>query len=191
MEQIDNRANILDCALQLFAARGYDAVGVQEIVDAAGITKPTLYYYFGNKHGLLEKLLTTYFDRLYKAVQPAADYKGDLPLSIAKVVEAFFIFAKENQTFYRFQLSLYFAPPESEPHKVVAELNNRQFHLIEEMFKKAASDHGNMKGRHQAYAVTFLGMINSYIAIWLNGHTQLDDALRYQAIHQFMYGIFS
>ena len=29
--------------------KGYDAVGVQEIVDTAGITKPTLYYYFGSK----------------------------------------------------------------------------------------------------------------------------------------------
>ena len=29
-----------------FYMKGYDAVGVQEIVDTAGITKPTLYYYF-------------------------------------------------------------------------------------------------------------------------------------------------
>ena len=54
---MDNRSKILSCALKLFSARGYDAVGVQEIVDAAGITKPTLYHYFGSKRGLLETLL--------------------------------------------------------------------------------------------------------------------------------------
>ena len=43
---MDNRARLLDCAQDLFAARGYDAVGVQEIVEAAGVTKPTLYHYF-------------------------------------------------------------------------------------------------------------------------------------------------
>ena len=47
----DNRAKILACAMQLFAARGYDAVGVQEIVDAVGIAKPTLYHFFGSKAG--------------------------------------------------------------------------------------------------------------------------------------------
>ncbi len=44
---MDNRERILQCALELFYAKGYDAVGVQEIAQKAGITKPTLYYYFG------------------------------------------------------------------------------------------------------------------------------------------------
>ena len=43
---MDNKETIMTCALDLFYARGYDGVGVQEIADAAGITKPTLYYYF-------------------------------------------------------------------------------------------------------------------------------------------------
>ena len=50
---MDNRQAILDSALTLFYEKGYDAVGVQQIVDAAGVTKPTLYYYFGSKQGLL------------------------------------------------------------------------------------------------------------------------------------------
>ena len=41
---MDNRERILQCALELFYAKGYDAVGVQEIAQKAGITKPTLYY---------------------------------------------------------------------------------------------------------------------------------------------------
>ena len=50
---MDNRERILQCALELFYAKGYDAVGVQEIAQKAGITKPTLYYYFGSKYGLI------------------------------------------------------------------------------------------------------------------------------------------
>ena len=36
---MDNRANILSQAMALFAARGYEGVGVQEIVDTAGIRR--------------------------------------------------------------------------------------------------------------------------------------------------------
>ena len=56
---MDNKELILKSALDLFYAKGYDAVGVQEIVDKAGISKPTLYYYFGSKLGLLQNLLET------------------------------------------------------------------------------------------------------------------------------------
>ena len=54
---MENKENLLTCARDLFYARGYDAVGIQEIVDAAGVTKPTMYYYFGSKQGLLEELM--------------------------------------------------------------------------------------------------------------------------------------
>ena len=63
---MDNRSNILSQAVELFASRGYDAVGVQEIVDAAGITKPTLYHYFGSKLGLLNTIFTEHFTALYR-----------------------------------------------------------------------------------------------------------------------------
>ena len=51
---MDNRETILETALDLFYTRGYDAVGVQEIAERSGVTKPTLYYYFKSKYGLLE-----------------------------------------------------------------------------------------------------------------------------------------
>ena len=191
MEQIDNKTNILNNALKLFAARGYEAVGIQEIVEASKITKPTLYYYFGSKQGLLSVLLTHYFEQLYDRVKVAAEYRGDLPLNISNLFMTYFNFAKENPTFYRLQLSMRFAAPDSEPFKVVSELNEKHYRLLEAMFKNAVKDHGNMQGRHKAYAATLLGMINTYITLSLNNNIQLDDALLYQAVHQFMYGIFS
>jgi TetR/AcrR family transcriptional regulator len=66
-----------------------------------------------------------------------------------------------------------------------------QYQILERLFVQAADHHGNMKGRQRAYAVTFLGMLNTYIGMAFNGHAQLDDTLRRQAVHQFMHGIFS
>ena len=50
--QADKRTLILDKAAELFYRQGYVATGVQEILDAAGASPPTLYHHFGSKHGL-------------------------------------------------------------------------------------------------------------------------------------------
>ena len=65
---MDNREKILTSALDLFYARGYDAVGIQQIVDAAGLTKPTMYYYFGSKRGLLDALLGEQYEKLERCI---------------------------------------------------------------------------------------------------------------------------
>jgi TetR/AcrR family transcriptional regulator len=188
---MDNRDALLETALRLFAARGYDAVGVQEVVEATGITKPTLYHYFGSKHGLLEALLTTYFEQLNGRVAEAAVYSGDLPLTLKRIVEACFQFARENPAFYRLQLGLWFAPAESEANQAVARFNRVQYDTIERVFLQAVQQHGNMRGRQRAYATTFIGMINTYVGMALNGYTQLDSALVELAVRQFQHGIYS
>ena len=186
-----NRENILDKALDLFTSRGYDAVGVQEIAEAAAITKPTLYHYFGSKQGLLKSLLTVRFDRLVEKVREAARYAGDLPLSLRKIAAAYFGFAGEDPVSYRLLLSLFFAPREGGAAEAIGKINGAQFSLLEELFVGASADHGNMHGRHAMYAATYLGLINNCIALALNGYLELDGALLERAVHQFEHGIYS
>ncbi|MDH6542768.1 TetR/AcrR family transcriptional regulator [Streptomyces lavendulae] len=47
---------LLAVATRLFAERGYDRTSVQEIVEAAGVTKGALYHYFGSKDDLLHEV---------------------------------------------------------------------------------------------------------------------------------------
>jgi TetR/AcrR family transcriptional regulator len=188
---VDNRSSILERALALWSERGYDAVGVQEIVEAAGVTKPTLYHYFGSKRGLLDALIDERSAGLRDALGVAAEYKGDLVFTLEKVVRAYFGFAQQEAAFYRMQLGFWFAPPQSDEHEAVLARNLGQHAALERLFEAAAADHGNMRGRHKAYAATFLGMINTYIGLWLNGYAKLDDQLVYQAVHQFQHGIYS
>ena len=70
---MDNRQLIMNSALTLFYESGYDAVGVQQIVDSAGVSKPTLYYYFGSKQGLLEALLNEHFQPMEQMHLPQAE----------------------------------------------------------------------------------------------------------------------
>ena len=188
---MDNRSILLARALELWSERGYAEVGVQEIVEAAGVTKPTLYHYFGSKRGLLDALIDERSAGLRDALGVAVDYRGDLVATLEAVVRAYFGFAQQNAAFYRMQLGFWFAPPRSDEHQAVLARNLGQHAALERLFEAAAEDHGNMRGRQRAYAATFLGMINTYIGLWLNGYATLDDELVCRATHQFQHGIYS
>jgi len=188
---MDNRDVILARALELWSRRGYDAVGVQEIVESAGITKPTLYHDFGSKRGLLDALVEDRFAGLRPALAPAASYDRDIVRTLETIVRGYFAFARDHADFYRMFLAFSFAPAGSDAFGAVAGPAAAQREALERLFEAAAHQHGNMRGRQKAYAATFLGMINTYIALALNGDATLDDELVYRATHQFMHGIFS
>ena len=44
----NSRSRILESALQIFSAKGFEGASVSDIVNQAGVTKPTLYYFFTN-----------------------------------------------------------------------------------------------------------------------------------------------
>jgi TetR/AcrR family transcriptional regulator len=177
--------------MQLFARKGYDAVGVQEIVDAAGITKPTLYHYFGSKRGLLDSIIAENMSKFFPQLEETAEYKRDITNSLNRLTLLYFNFAQKHRDFYRMLLSMWFAPPESEVFKAIFPVMERQQRIFEDLFLKAANDHGNMKGRHRIYASTFLGMLNTYIGLLLNDFVKPDNNLVYRLVHQYMHGIFS
>ncbi len=187
----DTRTRLLACALDLFAARGYDAVGVQEVAETAGVKKPTLYHYFGSKSGLLQILLNENFDELFSSLEQAMVYHPDIVTSLRAIAAEYFNFAQKHRKFYRLQLSMMFSPPESAEFRALLAINQKQHQLLEAFFLRAALDHGNMQGRHQAYAATFLGMLNTYISLSLLGQAPMDLELAKNAVHQFMHGIFS
>ena len=81
----DTRAELLDRALDLFAAYGYDGVGVQQICSAAGVTKPTLYHHFGSKRGLLETLMEQRLEALHAALAESRASPGDLAAALTAV----------------------------------------------------------------------------------------------------------
>jgi AcrR family transcriptional regulator len=51
------RTAILDAAEDLFAERGYEAVSLSEVGEAAGVSRGTPGYFFGNKEGLYRAVL--------------------------------------------------------------------------------------------------------------------------------------
>jgi TetR/AcrR family transcriptional repressor of mexJK operon len=55
---MEKRAAILDAAMALFPARGYDGASVEAIAQAAGVSKLTVYSHFADKEALFAAAVT-------------------------------------------------------------------------------------------------------------------------------------
>ncbi|MFF4988984.1 TetR/AcrR family transcriptional regulator [Streptosporangium saharense] len=74
-KRVQRRAHIADTAMRLFAERGFEEVTVNEVAEAAGVVKATLFGYFPTKESLVLHVLD---DDLARVVAERAP--GQTPL---------------------------------------------------------------------------------------------------------------
>ncbi|HEX8802585.1 MAG TPA: TetR/AcrR family transcriptional regulator [Acidimicrobiales bacterium] len=65
------RRQLLDVALQVFAERGFHDASMNDIAEAAGVTKPVLYQHFRSKRELFGELLADCGTELQDAITKA------------------------------------------------------------------------------------------------------------------------
>ena len=109
------RERLLSGATGLFASKGYAATTVREIVERAGVTKPVLYYYFGNKEGLYLELMAGPFGKFAAVVEGTVSEGGTARERLFRLcLRAFDIFL-ENLDVARIMYSIYYGPPQGAP----------------------------------------------------------------------------
>jgi AcrR family transcriptional regulator len=92
----EREREILAAATRLFAKHGFAQTDVQEIADAVGIGKGTIYRHFGNKESLFLAAARYAHDRVMDAVDAAAA-PAPTPLEHwQRGMKAFFTFFDEN-----------------------------------------------------------------------------------------------
>ena len=101
MKQEDTKQLILEQALALFSARGYDAVTVGDIARAVGIKAPSLYNHFPGKQAIFDALVDATAAR-YEADTGRIDIhvqnvQKDIPIFTAITADA--LFEKVRQIF--------------------------------------------------------------------------------------------
>lgn len=57
MTRAQHREQLIGIARELFGAKGYDAVSIEEIASAAEVSKPVVYEHFGGKEGLYQVIV--------------------------------------------------------------------------------------------------------------------------------------
>ncbi|MGW4205196.1 TetR/AcrR family transcriptional regulator [Streptomyces sp. NPDC004726] len=70
----DTRRRILDAAQRIMAHKGFAAVGINEVLAAAGVPKGSFYHYFTSKDAFGEAMMRSYF----------ADYLADMDRILAE-----------------------------------------------------------------------------------------------------------
>lgn len=187
---MDARERLEDAAIDLFVRRGYDAVGVQEIVEAAGLTKPTLYHHFGSKRGLLDAL-SERIDRLLENRLAGIGYAGDMPRDLERLIAALLGFAATSPRETRLLLAARNAPSDSESRRAFDSLWNVLGARVEQFFAEAAADHGNMRGRERELTVALLGVIFAYVHLSLDGRLDDGPSLAHRIMRIVSYGIYT
>lgn len=127
------RERILEQALHIFAATGYAGASMQEISEAAGVTKPTLYYYFGSKAGLYRAIVESAFDqRLEGLRQAAARTAGQgIDATLHALMDAVLDFGRRHQELMRICYATAFAKPREIPSEIRPfELAQRNFDFV-------------------------------------------------------------
>jgi AcrR family transcriptional regulator len=106
---------ILQTALGLFSQKGYDATSVREICEAAGITKPTLYHFFGSKDGVYRALVDGALEGFQRDI--AARVAEPVPAieRLRSVARGYFEYAARDREMVRFMLSLIHSPSSAAP----------------------------------------------------------------------------
>ena len=87
--QNTNAEKILDVSWKLFQQKGYRGVSMDEICLQAGITKPTLYYYFHNKEELFARVLERRLKNFHEAISAAGSLAERLQNVARTILESF------------------------------------------------------------------------------------------------------
>jgi AcrR family transcriptional regulator len=97
----DRRAAILDAALEVFSRRGYNGASIDEIAQAAGISKALIYEHFPSKKDLHVSLLERHTQQIFLRLAQTAATDDPGEVRLRNGVDAFFAWAEQNRTAFR------------------------------------------------------------------------------------------
>ena len=76
VSKTETRQSLLETGRRIVASKGYSAVGINEILAAAGVPKGSFYHYFDSKDAFGEAMMNSYFDDYLGTIDNIAADKG-------------------------------------------------------------------------------------------------------------------
>ena len=96
----ERKQQLVECAAQLFAERGFAETRIKDIVEAAGVAKGLFYWYFENKEALFAEVAADIRLRLRKHQASAIDPDAEPLRQIRQGAQASVHFMAENAHFF-------------------------------------------------------------------------------------------
>jgi AcrR family transcriptional regulator len=169
MHSVESRSpdRILNKALELFSTKGYDATSVREICEAAKITKPTLYHFYGSKEGvyraLVEGALQEYKERLVRQVEAPGSPRERLKA----IARDYFAFARERRELVRFIFALVHNPSSSAPATDFSNFYASVVGLISGVVEQGVAEGALRPGPGDLRMLVFMGALGESLCGYL------------------------
>jgi AcrR family transcriptional regulator len=173
------RAQLLGAARDVFAAHGYHAAAMDDIAEAAGISKPVLYQHFPSKLDLYSALLTTYTDELTARLRSALLETTDNEQRVRGAISAYFDFVAGDGQSFRL---VFESDLRGEPEAVEV-LDKALTACIDLVADAVTTDAGLDSDRARLLAVGLVGLSQVTARYWLDS----GQAVEQQEAIELMY----
>jgi AcrR family transcriptional regulator len=165
------REQLLDVSLEVFARQGYHQASMNEIAEAAGVTKPVLYQHFASKQDLYLELLHDVAEKLTEAVlKGTAEATGPRD-QVERGFRAFFEWMAEKPA--RFGI-LFSGDTLREPTFSRAAFGTER--TTAEAIARLIDVDGMDPERRLILGYSLVGMSEVLCRQWLNGGFEIDPA---------------
>lgn len=99
-EPEERKNELMDAALELFLAQGFDNTTIHDVVKRVGVAQGLFYYYFTSKDDMLEAVLDRYIGDLMKLLANiAADKNLNIEEMLQRFLDTLFSYEGENKQF--------------------------------------------------------------------------------------------
>lgn len=171
----ERKKQILDAAVRLFAAQGFHATSIQDIVNELGMAKGSVYFYFKSKDELLVSIFRCYGDQL---LQGMAEHPGEEELPARErlrlQLERQLRFFKTHASFMLMMLKEPFSGAHHQKLQTFA-LQFRSQHM-NWLYRHIAEIYGSETERYWPDgAMLFSGILNPYMLNMAYDHERFDE----------------
>ncbi|MGI9605017.1 MAG: TetR/AcrR family transcriptional regulator [Acidimicrobiales bacterium] len=169
----ERKLQLLVAALHTFGANGFTATSMNDVAEAAGVTKPVVYQHFDSKHHLYLELLSQTRSRLVELLSAAVESAGGPREQLERAFNAYFhFFADEPANF----TVLYGEGVRSDPHFT------EELRAVEDTFVSFTAEYIDIEGVERddrlMYARAVAGLLEGAVRRWIQeGERRNPDEL--------------
>jgi TetR/AcrR family transcriptional regulator len=154
------RNRLLSAATELFSRKGYSATTTREIVAAAGVTKPVLYYYFRSKEGIYLELIREAFAKFDALLDGSRKEPASAMEKLLHLSDQVFLLFMENIEVAKLMYSIYYGPPQGAPFFDFDAYHLRFQEAVRSMIKEGIRRGELPKGNVEDRMWIILGAVN-------------------------------
>ena len=185
------RQRILTAALKRFARKGYAGTSVRDIVVAARVSKPVLYYYFSNKADLYQALVAWAAEERLRLMRQAVTRADTLAGQLKAICATLFEFGRDNRELIQLSFGTALAAPGEVPREAHCfEKGWESFQFLLELIERGQKS-GALTRRFDSHALAmgFAGLMHLHMMLHLlKPDEPLDRSTAEELVDLFLRG---